>query len=132
MSIEIQLLKSGKFSHIIITNETNKSFYLIQWYNEEFHLDSIENIDKIFYVNNVALFNILNKTFRLPSGTFKDVTCILAQMMFSVTACFRFSDETNFSLKDMKKTHTTKDRRGISLPLSSVPCHSLWCESRSN
>ncbi len=58
-----------------------------------FHLDLIENTDETFCFDNTALFDILNKTLRLRSGTFVDINQILAQVMIGITACFRFPGE---------------------------------------
>jgi len=65
----------------------------------KFYLDLIENTDETFCFDNVALFNILNKTLRLSSGNFQDINQIIAQVMIGITACFRFpgKDLINFS-----------------------------------
>jgi tubulin beta len=60
-----------------------------------FYLDLIENTDETFCFDNIALFNILNKTFRLSSGSFNDINHILAQVMIGITACFRFPGNLN-------------------------------------
>ncbi|CAF1554726.1 unnamed protein product, partial [Adineta steineri] len=61
----------------------------------------IENTDETFCFDNVALFNILNKILRIPSGNFNDINQIIAQVMIGITACFRFPGQLNMDLRKL-------------------------------
>ncbi|CAF1569525.1 unnamed protein product [Rotaria magnacalcarata] len=61
----------------------------------------IENTDETFCFDNITLFDILNKTLRLPQGSYTDINHILAQVMIGITACFRFPGQLNMDLRKL-------------------------------
>lgn len=60
----------------------------------------MENTDQTFCFDNQTLFDILNKTLRLSSGTFDDLNYLLGQVMIGVTACFRFPGKAHWIRDD--------------------------------
>lgn len=64
-------------------------------------LDLIENTNETFCFDNIALFDILNRTLRISSGNFEQINEILAQVMIGVTSCFRFPGQLNMDLRKL-------------------------------
>jgi tubulin beta len=61
----------------------------------------VENVEQVFCIDNEALYNICNKTLKLPTPSFSDLNSLVAKVMSGVTCCLRFPGQLNSDLRKL-------------------------------
>jgi tubulin beta len=61
----------------------------------------VENSDEVFCIDNEALYEICNKTLKLPSPSYADLNALVAQVMSGITCSLRFPGQLNSDLRKL-------------------------------
>lgn len=61
----------------------------------------VENVDETFCIDNEALYDICQKTLKLPQPTLTDLNQLVSAVMSGVTTCLRFPGQLNSDLRKL-------------------------------
>ncbi len=61
----------------------------------------IENADEVMCIDNEALYDICNKTLKLPTPSYSDLNNLVSQVMSGITCCLRFPGQLNSDLRKL-------------------------------
>jgi tubulin beta len=61
----------------------------------------VENSDEVFCIDNEALYDICNKTLKLPSPSYADLNSLVSQVMSGITCSLRFPGQLNSDLRKL-------------------------------
>lgn len=89
----------------------------------------IENADETFCIDNEALYNICQRTLKLPQPTHSDLNQLVSAVMSGITTCLRFPGQLNSDLRKLAVNLVPFPRLHFFMvgyaPLSSANQHSF-------
>jgi len=81
---------------------SNRSDVVVESYNSILSLHQlIENADTVACIDNLALYDICNKTLKLDNPNYKDLNNLVSNVMSGVTCGLRFPGQLNSDLRKM-------------------------------